>query len=209
MEALNTLMSNMTNTLLQQVTGQVKRTMEGMSFLRQPLAQGGGTHDKEPAPREDPRPPRNKSAPHVRMLNPCNESEDPSWPKGRALQVGHPPRIELTALRLMSRRRGALFSLAEQKGTSLTAALKKVINFIKATEICVEGSEGNRRGRADKRSQVRIERGQQGGGWDQCFNTNPHSSLMKIKDHPMFKRPPPMVSRPKLRNGRKCCGFHE
>ncbi|KAJ8422474.1 hypothetical protein Cgig2_016076 [Carnegiea gigantea] len=55
MDALKTLMINMTNTLLQQVTNQVKRTMKGVSSLRQPPTLGGEVHSKNLVPHEDAR----------------------------------------------------------------------------------------------------------------------------------------------------------
>lgn len=52
-DAPKTLMTNMTNTLLHQLTDQVKRTMEGASSLRQPPTLGEEVHSKDLIPHED------------------------------------------------------------------------------------------------------------------------------------------------------------
>jgi len=43
------------------------------------------------------------------------------------------------------------FSLAEQKETVLAKALNKAVDFIRAVEICTEGSDGARRNKAKEK----------------------------------------------------------
>ena len=61
------------------------------------------------------------------------------------------------------------FSPAKQKETSLAEALKKVIDFVRATKIYVEGGDGNRKSEAKERNQDRVKRRQRSGGQDQYF----------------------------------------
>lgn len=90
------------------------------------------------------------------------------------------------------------FSLAQQKETTLMEALRKIVNFICATEICAEGVD------APKKTKVPIDRNLGCGdrrphleGIDPLFAMDPRSIVMEVRGHPMLKMPPPMTSAPK------------
>jgi len=83
--------------------------------------------------------------------------------------------------------------LAEQKETTLAEALWKAVDFIyaeimdatKKTKVPVDRNVG----RGDRRPRLEIV--------DPHFTIDPRSILMEVKEHPMLKRPQPMISAPK------------
>ena len=113
--------------------------------------------------------------------------------------------------------RGFKFSLAEQKETTLAKALRKVADFIRATEICTDNSDAPKKVRIpmdknpnrgdrnhsprDRRSQLEVV--------DPRFTTDLKSIQVEVRGHPMLQRPPPMTTPPKPHNARKCCKFHK
>lgn len=108
------------------------------------------------------------------------------------------------------------FSLVEQKETTLVEALRKAVNFIHATEICTASTDVPKKAKVP-RNRSPSQRTDEGGGdrgpqlevVNPQFTTDPRSILMKVRDHPMLKRLPPMTSMPKPHNAWKYCEFYE
>jgi len=102
------------------------------------------------------------------------------------------------------------FSLAEQKEATLAEALRNAADFIRATEICAEGTDTLKKTKVPiDRNPSRDDRRPWLEGVDPRFITNPRSIFMQARGHPMLKRPPPMSSVPKPHNARKYCEFHK
>jgi len=86
------------------------------------------------------------------------------------------------------------FSLAEQKETTLAEPLRKAVDFIRATEICVDNSD------APKKVGIPVDRNPNRGDRnhglpnmrpqlevvDPRFTTYPRSILMEVRGHPML-----------------------
>lgn len=108
-------------------------------------------------------------------------------------------------------------SLAEQKETTLAEALRKAADFIRATEICAEGSDAPKRAKAPgdrgfirgERNPAPRDRRQPVETLDARFTTDVRNILMEVRGHPMLRRPPPMTMAPRPQNARKYCEFHE
>ena len=81
------------------------------------------------------------------------------------------------------------FSLAEQKETTLVEALRKVVDFIRATEICADSSDAPKKMKAlgdknfnrDDRNLAPHERRPQFEAVDPRFTTDARSILMEVK----------------------------
>ena len=101
------------------------------------------------------------------------------------------------------------FSLAEQKETTLTEALRKAADFIRAPRSVLKARIVPRKlrslkigdGGGDGRPRLEVV--------DPRFTTDPRTILMEVRDHPMLKRPPLMTSTPKPHNARKYCEFNK
>jgi len=80
----------------------------------------------------------------------------------------------------------------------LAEALRKVADLIRAIELYAESTDAPKKakalinrnvGRGDRRPRLEIV--------DPHFTIDPRSILMEVKEHPMLKRPQPMISAPK------------
>ena len=86
------------------------------------------------------------------------------------------------------------FSLAEQKKTTLAEALRKAADFIRATEICVEGTDAPKKAKAlgdrgfirGERNPIPWDRRPQVETLDARFTTDARSILMEVRGHPML-----------------------
>jgi len=93
---------------------------------------------------------------------------------------------------------------------SLTEALRKATNFIRASKICVGVTDGPRKiTKWENRNLSRKEKGQRSEARDLCFTLNPWSLLKEIKGHPILRKPRRMTAALKLHNVQKYYKFHE
>jgi len=86
------------------------------------------------------------------------------------------------------------FSLVEQNEMMLAEALRKVADFIWATEICADNSDAPKKAKAPR--DKNFNRGDRNPGppekrlqfevVDSCFTTDAMSILMEVRGHPML-----------------------
>ena len=92
------------------------------------------------------------------------------------------------------------FSLAKQNETTLAEALRKAVDFICVAEVCAESTYGSKRAKVPANTNTgRGNRSLRLEVMDSRFTVD-RRSILALKEHPILKRPEPMIAAPKPYN---------